>query len=378
MMLRKSVEAEKRRFESLVESASSIIVGLDLQGRITLLNHGVEATLGYRKSEAIGKSVFDLFVPDEARQAFIKRATKAARKEIFGKIPHGITPVRTKDGSQIQVTWTVNLLTDEKDDAAGFIGIGQDITEMINLEEELKDRNRILEVLNQLGLTTSISFDTKEIVSAALEMTLRFFGFKKGVAFIVNSINADILPRMNSWGSTFSLFPSSPVAIGAGFAEPFCQVSMSQSIHCVAFLGVSVLPLHTSLSACNRDISLSMPDWMRYGDIPNFLAEGFVMIVSCVHPIKDDLSAGLFTNTYLPLKRIDLCIHPTIQIVGFLLRYPVMSRGSRQSTLRTRASMRKGSLTSPRGSEIRSFRRGRLSSSKTGRRTRVSRRRCRT
>ena len=45
----------------------------------------------------------------------------------------------------MQATWTVSQMTDEKGDGLGIMGIGQDIIELKNLEEELKDRNRILD-----------------------------------------------------------------------------------------------------------------------------------------------------------------------------------------------------------------------------------------
>ncbi len=192
LMLRRAAEAEKRRFERLVESASSMIIGMDLQGSVILFNRGSEAILGYRKEEVLGRSAFGLLFPPEERQDFIDYSTKAQRKDIFGEIVNRLTPFTTRDGNRISVAWTVNTLTDENDDVIGFLGIGQDITEMVNLEEELKDRNRILEALNQLDLIASISFDPKIMISAALEMMVKFFGFTKGLAFLVNDINGRV------------------------------------------------------------------------------------------------------------------------------------------------------------------------------------------
>jgi len=192
MMLRRAAEAEKRRFERLVESASSIIIGMDLQGGVILFNGGSESVLGYRKEDVLGRNAFGLLFPPEGRQDFIDYSAKAQRKDIFGEIVNRMTPFTTKDGRRISVAWSVNTLTDENDEVIGFIGIGQDITEMVSLEEELKDRNRILEVLNQLGLIASISFDSRIMINAALEMMVKFFGFTKGLAFLVNDNNGTV------------------------------------------------------------------------------------------------------------------------------------------------------------------------------------------
>ena len=76
----KSVESERRRFESLVESASSVIAGLDLRCRITLFNHDAEVTIGYDENEAMGKNAFDFLVLIEVRRIF-----RAARRKRNGR-----------------------------------------------------------------------------------------------------------------------------------------------------------------------------------------------------------------------------------------------------------------------------------------------------
>jgi len=65
----------------------------------------------------------------------------------------------------------------------------------------------------------------------------------------------------------------------------------------VAPLGVSVLPLHASLSACNLDMPLSTAPGAGCGGIPNRSWTGFVVGVSCM-PSPKGLSAGLSTRDY--------------------------------------------------------------------------------
>ena len=63
----------------------------------------------------------------------------------------------------------------------------------------------------------------------------------------------------------------------------------------VAPLGVSVLPLHASLSACNLDIPLPTALWTDRGGIPNQLFTGIDVRVSYM-PSLEDLSTGLSTE----------------------------------------------------------------------------------
>ena len=65
----------------------------------------------------------------------------------------------------------------------------------------------------------------------------------------------------------------------------------------VAPLGVSVLPLHASLSTCNLDMSSPTLFWAECGGIPNQPMAGFIMEVSCM-PSPKDLSTGLSTRDY--------------------------------------------------------------------------------
>ena len=65
----------------------------------------------------------------------------------------------------------------------------------------------------------------------------------------------------------------------------------------VAPLGVSVLPLRASLSACNLDMPLSTALGAGCGGIPNRSWTGFVVGVSCM-PSPKGLFAGLFTRDY--------------------------------------------------------------------------------
>jgi len=89
----------------------------------------------------------------------------------------------------------------------------------------------------------------------------------------------------------------------------------------VAPLGVSVLPLHASLSACNLDMPLSTALGAGCGGIPNRSWTGFVVGVSCM-PSPKGLFAGLSTRDY------DITVHicflqfiSSLKVGAFLLFY---------------------------------------------------------
>lgn len=126
--------AEKAFSESIIETANSLIVGLDLQGNIILFNKKCEDTTGYKKNEVLGKSWFDLFIPARMRPEV---------GEVFKTLSRGRLPSRyennilTKHGTECLISWSNTFLENEKRDIVGVIGIGIDITELKNLEKQV-------------------------------------------------------------------------------------------------------------------------------------------------------------------------------------------------------------------------------------------------
>ncbi len=78
------------------------------------------------------------------------------------------------------------------------------------------------------------------------------------------------------WGSHFcSVFRLHSSRSGRFCGNPLPSFGVFPVLK-VATLWVSVLHLHTSLSACNRDVSLSIPLLrLRNGDIPNLMLKSF-------------------------------------------------------------------------------------------------------
>jgi hypothetical protein len=129
--------------------------------------------------------------------------------------------------------------------------------------------------------------------------------------------NTDTLPRLKPVGFCFFLgFPSSLLTIGAGCCRTILS-SFSVSIaRGVASLGVSVLPLHTSLSACNRDTPQPIPTWTRNGGVPNFPAsvagKAFTNeSILLASPDGEDLITGLFTVPLMRTPLFKFAIHPS-------------------------------------------------------------------
>ena len=61
------MQTEKDRAEYYLDMAGSLLVALDLSGRVTMLNHRGAEILGYTEEDLIGKDWVEAVVPPENR-----------------------------------------------------------------------------------------------------------------------------------------------------------------------------------------------------------------------------------------------------------------------------------------------------------------------
>lgn len=134
------LQREKEFSEALIETANSLIVGLDLDGRIILFNRRCEEITGYSKAEALGKSWVELFVPERYR---------APVHEVFANLVEGRqasqyeSPILTRNGEERLISWSNTPIRDEYHHIIGVMGIGQDITEQKNLQRQVLQAERL-------------------------------------------------------------------------------------------------------------------------------------------------------------------------------------------------------------------------------------------
>lgn len=117
--------------ENLIESANSIIVETDTEYRIKRFNRFAEETFQHTKQEAIGQNAVTLLIaPQHQHQAL----------ELFSR-PHihggyQCTCI-TKDGTHRTVSWINSLIMEKDGTNIGLLLIGTDITEKIQIEQQL-------------------------------------------------------------------------------------------------------------------------------------------------------------------------------------------------------------------------------------------------
>jgi PAS domain S-box-containing protein len=133
-----ALERGQALFRSLVDTAGSAIVGLDLDGRVFEWNRESEALFGVSRADAIGCVYAEAFVTplhrDKMRQGIAAVLAGNPLRNLVG-------PVKTRSGDRRTVIWNLTPLRASPDEPAhGLIAAGVDITE----REASDERFRIL------------------------------------------------------------------------------------------------------------------------------------------------------------------------------------------------------------------------------------------
>ncbi len=121
-----------------LDLAGVTIVALNSEGDINLLNKKGYETLGYEEGELIGKNWFEFCVPRENRKE-VKNIFKAIIKGDLEPFEFNENPIITKVGDERILSWHNTLLYDDDGKIIGALSSGEDITELKETEEKLKE-----------------------------------------------------------------------------------------------------------------------------------------------------------------------------------------------------------------------------------------------
>lgn len=163
----------EEKFRAIVETASEWVWETDREGVFTYSNPALEALLGYRVEEWLGKSMFDYLHPED--QQFKNVRAKHAQNATGWK---GLAlRWRRKDGTYCFVESSSHPMLDDSGQVIGFQGSDRDITE----RQRIEARQREYEVEGERALmfkrfVGGVSHDLRTpltIISTSLDLLRR-------------------------------------------------------------------------------------------------------------------------------------------------------------------------------------------------------------
>jgi two-component system CheB/CheR fusion protein len=131
----RDLRESERKYRSLIETADSVVVALDLAHRITEWNKAAERVSGYGRDEVLGRDYHELFVPPELRPAVAAESAKITA----GEPTRGFEGVMiTKAGQRRTLLWNAHRQVDPAGQAVGEVCVAQDITDRKRAEDALR------------------------------------------------------------------------------------------------------------------------------------------------------------------------------------------------------------------------------------------------
>lgn len=139
------IKQSESKYRELVESASSIILKLDMDGTITFFNEYALAFFGYAADEVVGRSIVGTIIADEDGE---RRHLRTLLGDI-GEHPQDYASTESenicKDGRRVWISWTNKVIRDDiTDKPKGVLRIGLDATERKKAQDGLHSAMEII------------------------------------------------------------------------------------------------------------------------------------------------------------------------------------------------------------------------------------------
>ncbi|MBS4098148.1 MAG: PAS domain S-box protein [Sulfuricella sp.] len=156
---REQVEAmlrnERDFAESLIDTAQTIVLVLDVEGRIIRINAYLETLSGYSQEEVRGKDWFGTFLPPQ-----IQAQTKVLFLEAINDFHANgnVNAIVARDGREKLIEWYDKTLKDADGRVVGLLAIGLDVTARKRAEQEVLQYRDHLEEM--------VAARTREVVAA--------------------------------------------------------------------------------------------------------------------------------------------------------------------------------------------------------------------
>ncbi len=168
-----ALKREKAFVDRLVDTARTVILLLDSEGRIVRFNRYFEEISGYSLEEARGKDWVEHFLPEGNRpptRELFRRAVSDIRTA------GNIDPIVTKDGEERLIEWYDTTIKTDDGELVGLLCVGQDVTSRRQTEEALrasedKFRNIFNSVLDGIVLTDPVDHKFAVFNQAFCDMT---------------------------------------------------------------------------------------------------------------------------------------------------------------------------------------------------------------
>jgi PAS domain S-box-containing protein len=156
---RKDIQQRLASLAQIVASSDDLIIGQDLNGRVTSWNLSAERLLGYTAREMIGKTLHALLPPEKADE--LEAFRNPGRGDAVTAFDSELT---SRNGRAVPLSLSLSPVRDEANRLIGKSIVGRDISDRVAVHRALERRLRQLDLLAHTGQTLIMTDDASPAV----------------------------------------------------------------------------------------------------------------------------------------------------------------------------------------------------------------------
>jgi PAS domain S-box-containing protein len=177
--VRKQAEEHIAFQASLLDQVHNAVVAAGLDGKIIYWNKSAQNLYRWTANEVIGKSIFEVTVPQDSRGLARDMFAEMMKKGYW----EGEFIVRRKDKSTFPVHLVNTVVTDAEGHASGFVGISVDITERKRAEEALHQKTSLMRLLQLVAVAANEAATIEEAMQVSIDHVCAYTGWPVGHAY---------------------------------------------------------------------------------------------------------------------------------------------------------------------------------------------------
>jgi PAS domain S-box-containing protein len=185
--MQRKLEENERWLTATLKSIGDGVITTDTRGCITFMNPVAEVLTGWKREEAIGRNLQEIFhvIDEETRQVALSSITDLLKQGDIASLGSHILLV-ARDGTETPIDDSGAPIVDDRGNITGGVLVFHDISERKRAEEILRQRNQELELLNRASHAFISTLDLDRVLATVLEEVRRVLGVVACSAWLVD------------------------------------------------------------------------------------------------------------------------------------------------------------------------------------------------